>query len=579
MIGREAEVAVLADFLAAGRDTPQALALDGEAGIGKTTLFEAALAEAREQGFAVFSCRPVGAETAFSFAALADLLDPVLPEGLERLPLPQRRALSAALLLEEVEGAAPEERAIAFAVFRLLGERGGGPLLVAVDDVQWLDAASASVLAFAFRRLAAAPVAILVARRSDGSEAAPLGLDRAFPSERLRRLRLGPLSVGATHRLLRERLGVSFPRPTLLQLHETSGGNPFYALELGRALEQSGGRAGAGERLTVPTSLTELVSARLAALPVEVREVLEPVALLSEPTVSIVEAVASDPATVRGRLRAAEAAAILELERGACPLQPPPAGRACRGGARPSSAAIAASPPRGARRRPGAARPAPCSRRGRGRRPRVADELETASATAASRGASGAAAELAELSVSLTPADAAGSVRRRRQLLAADHHYASGDAERSRAILEPLLEQLPPGAERADVLRRLGERSYDDLEKSERLLEQAFAEAEADPRLRAEIVTARVFTAFLRHGPAAAVTLARDSAQVVEDSGDLVLLAIFLAQLSLAELYAEGVPPGVLERALELEQLVGPLPTYTTPTRVEATAADVRRRA
>jgi predicted ATPase len=67
VIGREAEVAVLADFLAAGRDTAQALVLDGEAGIGKTTLFDAALAAAREQSYAVFSCNPVGAETAFSF--------------------------------------------------------------------------------------------------------------------------------------------------------------------------------------------------------------------------------------------------------------------------------------------------------------------------------------------------------------------------------------------------------------------------------------------------------------------------------------------------------------------------------
>ena len=206
---------MLADFLAAGQRMPEALVLDGEAGIGKTTLFDATVVEAREQGFAVFSCRPVGAETAFSFAALADLVRPVLPEGLERLPSPQRRALSAALLLEEVEGAPPDERAIAFAVFQLLEERGGGPLLIAVDDAQWLDAASASVLAFALRRLAAAPAAILVARRSSGSEAAPLGLDRALPSERLRRLRLGPLSIGAIHRLLRERLGVSFPRPAL----------------------------------------------------------------------------------------------------------------------------------------------------------------------------------------------------------------------------------------------------------------------------------------------------------------------------------------------------------------------------
>jgi hypothetical protein len=568
VVGREAEVAVLFDFLAAGRDTPQALALDGDAGIGKTTLFERALADAQEQGFAVLSCRPVGAETAFSFAALADLLDPVLTEGLGRLPLPQRRALSAALLLEEVEGVAPEERAIAFAVYRLLAERGGSPLLVAVDDVQWLDAASESVLAFAFRRLAAAPVAVLVARRSDGSDAAPLGLDRAFPAGRLRRLRVGPLSVGAMHGLLRGRLGVSFPRPTLVQLHDTSGGNPFYALELGRAREQFGTSARAGARLTVPTSLTELVSARLAALPADVRRVLEPVALLSEPTVSIVAGVDSDPLTVFARLRTAEGAAILELDeervRFGHPLLAtrveaeldPERRRAihCR-----LAELVGDAEERARHLALGASRPSAA----------VADELETASMTAASRGASGAAAELAELSVSLTPADAAGSVRRRRQLLAADHHYASGDTERSRVILEPLLEQLPPCAERAEVLRRLGERSDDDLEKSERLLEQAFAEAEADPRLRAKIVTARVFTAFHRHGPAAAVKLARDSAQVVADSGDPVLLAIFLAQRSLAELYAQGVPPGVLERALELEELVGPLPTYTTATRVE----------
>ena len=567
VIGREAEVAVFVDFLAAGRDTSQALVLDGEAGIGKTTLFEAALADAREQGYAVFSCRPAGAETAFSFAGLADLLDPVLPEGLSRLPLPQRQALSAALLLEEVEGAAPEQRAIAFAVFRLLTERGGGALLVAVDDVQWLDAASASVLAFAFRRLAAAPAALLVARRGDGSEAAPLGLDRAFPNERLRRLRVGPLSVGATHRLLRERLGVSFPRPTLVRLHETSGGNPFYALELGRALEHSAN--GAVDRLTIPRSLTELVSARLAALPVGVRGVLEPVALLSEPTLTLVEAAASDPATVLARLRAAEVATILELDDERVRFTHPLLAARVEAELEPRRrrslhrrlAELVADPEQRARHLAlGANAPSAT----------VADELEAASATAASRGAPGAAAELAELSLSLTPADAGEPVRRRRQLVAADHHYASGDEERSRAILERLFEQLKSGAERADVLRRLGERSFDDFAKSEQLLEQAFVEAEADPRLKAEIVMPRVLTAYLRHGAAAAVMLARDSAPVVEETGDPVLLTLFLAQLSLVELNAQGVTPGVLERALELEKLVGPLPmTASTPTFVE----------
>jgi DNA-binding CsgD family transcriptional regulator len=559
---------VLADFLAAGQSTPQGLVLDGDAGIGKTTLFDATVMEAREQGFAVFSCRPAHAEAAFSFAALADLLSPVLPEGLGRLPVPQRRALAAALLLEEVEGSAPDERAIAFAVFQLLGERGGGPLLIAVDDVQWLDAASASVLAFALRRLAAAPTAILVARRGSGKEAAPLGLDRAFPSERLRRLRLGPLSVGATHRLLRERLGVSFPRPTLVKLHETAGGNPFYALELAQALPQSREAGVAGERLSVPRSLTELVSARLGALSEEVRGVLEPVALLGAPTVSIVEAASSDRATALGRLRTAEAAGILELDEERVRFSHPLLAahveaeldpRRRRSLHRRLAELVGDAEQRARHLALGANAPSA----------RVADELESASAIAALRGASVAAAELAELSVSLTPGDGAGEVLRRRQLLAADHHYTSGDVGRSRLILEPLLEQLPPGAARAEVLRRLGEGSADDFETSERLLEQAFVEAESDPRLRAEIVMPRILTAFLRHGPAAAVKLARDSAQVVEESGDRVLLAVFLAQIAISELCADGVTPGLLERALELEEQLGPLPTQTTPTLVE----------
>ena len=566
LVSREEELALLYAFVREGDGESSALLLDGEAGIGKTTLFEATVAEARQQGFAVLSCRPAGAETAFSFAALADLLGPLLPEGLERLPLPQRRALAAALLLEETDGFAPDERAIAFAVFQLLGDQ-QGPLLVAVDDVQWLDAASAAVVEFAVRRLAARSVAILVARRSSGKERAPLGLERAFPDGRLRRLRLGPLSIGATHRLLRERLGASFPRPTLVQLHETSGGNPFYALELGRALDRSGVHAGAGERLGVPASLTELVSARLASLPAEVREVLEPVALLSEPTVSIVEAVVSDPVTVSARLRAAEVAAILELDgervRFSHPLLAAQVEAELDPGRRRSlhrrlAELISDTEPRARHLALGA----------EGRSAAVADELDAASASAASRGASGAAAELADLSISLTPAETEERVRRRRQLLAADLHYASGDVERSRRILEPLLQQLEPGVERAQVLSRLG-RQADDFERSERLLEQAFVEAEPDPRLRAEIVIALNGTVFLRRGPAAAVKVARELAHVVEESGDLVLLAIFLARLSFSELIAGEASPGLLERALELEQQVGPLPTASTPTLVE----------
>ena len=568
IVGREQELASLHAFIGEAEGASLALVLDGEAGIGKTTLFEATIAEAREKGFVVLSCRPASAETAFSFAALTDLLGPLLTEGLERLPVPQRRPLAAALLLEEADGLVPDERAIAFAVLRLLSDQ-DEPLLVAIDDVQWLDAASASVLAFAFRRFATGRAAILVARRSSFEEVAPLGLDRAFPDERLRRMWVGALSFGATHRLLRERLGVSLLRPTLVRLHDTSGGNPFYALELGRALKQSGGRTVAGEQLSIPTSLNDLLSARLAALSADVREVLEPVALLSEPTVSIVEAVVSDGATVRGRLRAAEAATIVESTEERVRFSHPLLAARVEAELDPRRrrslhrrlAELVGDPEQRARHLALGAGAASA---------RVADELVAASVIAASRGAPGAAAELAELSVSLMPTAAGGRVRRRRQLLAASHHFASGDVERQRAILEELLEQLQPGVERAEVLLQLAGRVDHDLERSEQLLEQAFVEAKAAPRLRAEIVMPRVLTAYHLHGGAAGVRLARDSAQVVEDSGDLVLLTLFLAQLSYVELHAEGLTPGVLERALELEQIVGPLPTSSiTPTLVE----------
>ena len=108
------------------------------------------------------------------------------------------------------------------------------PLVIAVDDAQWLDRPSAGVLEFCFRRLQAEPVSILLTFRTD--DAVPLGLDRALPPVRLGRVQLGPLSLGAIGEILRSRLGAVLPRYTLTRLYEACGGNPFYALECARTL-------------------------------------------------------------------------------------------------------------------------------------------------------------------------------------------------------------------------------------------------------------------------------------------------------------------------------------------------------
>ena len=181
----------------------------------------------------VLSSRPTEAERDLALTGLGDLLEGALDEVLPALAPPRRRALEVALLLEEADDPL-DPRALAVAVrgaLELLAE--AEPLLVAVDDVQWLDSPSTDALTFALRRTDA-PIHLLLARRSGTSN--PTTLKSALPAPSVERLHVGPLTVGALQAVLSERLDRVFPRPALLRIHETSGGNPFYALEVARAL-------------------------------------------------------------------------------------------------------------------------------------------------------------------------------------------------------------------------------------------------------------------------------------------------------------------------------------------------------
>ena len=245
-VGRDAEVAELCAFLSATSGAPSAVAITGDAGIGKTVVWKH-VARAAGGSSMVLSCQPALAERPLAFSALDDLFGDVAGEVLPQLPGPRRRAMEAALLGELVPGPPPsdgseagrplpERRVLARGVLDALRFlSGGAPLVIAVDDVQWLDRPSAGVLEFCFRRLEREPVSILLTFRND-DEAFPLGLGRALPPEHLGRVRLGPLSLGAIGEVLRSRLGAALPRHTLTRLYETCGGNPFYAIECARAL-------------------------------------------------------------------------------------------------------------------------------------------------------------------------------------------------------------------------------------------------------------------------------------------------------------------------------------------------------
>jgi len=155
---------------------PRGILIEGTAGIGKSTLLEAAVDAATERSIGVLRCNPGDHESRLSFAALRDLLEDAYDETAAKLPAPQRRALAVALLREEP--AAPLDRgAVSTAFLTFLRERSrSGRLLVVVDDVQWLDRPTASALTFAIRRLSDEPVGLILTLRSDGSGRVPLGL-------------------------------------------------------------------------------------------------------------------------------------------------------------------------------------------------------------------------------------------------------------------------------------------------------------------------------------------------------------------------------------------------------------------
>jgi hypothetical protein len=168
-VGRDSELAQVDLFLAELNASGCALVLEGDAGIGKTTIWQEAVDRARGGGTRVLACRPAAAEAKLSFSGLADMLDTVQVPSFAALPDLQRNALEVALLRTAPSGPPLDARLVATALLSLVRELAVlTPVLVAVDDAHWLDGPTASVLSFAIRRLEREPVGVLRALRTDG---------------------------------------------------------------------------------------------------------------------------------------------------------------------------------------------------------------------------------------------------------------------------------------------------------------------------------------------------------------------------------------------------------------------------
>jgi DNA-binding CsgD family transcriptional regulator len=561
IIGRDPEIASLVSFLDETRSRATAIVLEGTAGIGKTTLWKWGCAEARSRGYRVLASRPAQSEASLSFAALSDLLGGVMDNVIASLPPPQHRALDVALLRAEPSDAVPDQRAVSMATLeavRLLS--GAGPVLLAVDDIQWLDTPSARVLEFAIRRLANEPVGVLLAVRVGRRPARAPDLERAMAEDRVSRYRVGPLSVAALHHVLETRLDVLLARSTLLRVHEASGGNPLFALELARALAERGAAEPETEALPIPESLHRLVEARIARLPTRTREALLAAAALSSPTLSLVDRAVGPASLVR-----AIGAGVVEAD-----------GDRIRF-AHPLLASVVYSEASVEERRRMHRRLAEVvidvEQRARhlalgsaGPDARVASALEDAARIARSRGAVDAAAELFELAARLTPAEEA-DLARVRKVEAATSREVVGDVGRARELLEQAVAGWPPGPDRARALIVLA-RAVDSDVRGAELLEQAQQEAEGDQPLTATIRVSRAWNVLShRFDPVAAEPHATAALAAAVHLGDEWLLSRSLSVAGIVDFLLGGTEAlPLLQRAVGLESASVPLGVVRQPS-------------
>lgn len=427
LVGRAAELerlGALIDGARAGRGA--ALLVEGPPGVGKSALLEAMVGSA---GVRVLAATGVETEIDLPFAGLVELLHPVL-DDVDRLPDPQRGALRAALALDAPRG---HDRTVVFhAVAALLAT--AAPLLVAVDDLQWLDASSRSVVWFVARRAERLGVVVVAVRSIRG--------DPAEPWPGAARLALGELGRADAVRLAR-RHGVT--AGVAQALVDALGGNPLALVEAPAELTAAQ-RAGAEllpARLPSGRGLQEVYAARVAALPPLARRALLLAAASEDGEAGpLLAALGGDGAA----FAPAEDAGLLRVDPQRVRFTHPAVRSAVYHAAPPSArraahralAATTLSPGSDWHRAVAATAPDE----------RLAAALERVAHEAGGRGAPATAAVAFERAAGLSPDPAAGAAR---TLAAAHMATLGGQPERARELLDRLLPAVADPATRADV--------------------------------------------------------------------------------------------------------------------------------
>ena len=408
---------------------------------------------------------------------------------------------------------------------------GDAPLLLAIDDVQWLDPASARVLSFAVRRIGEEPIGVLATLRGAADEPDPLGLVAAFQPGAFAEITVGPLPVGHLQALLRQRFTERMPRSKVAAVHTASRGNPMFALEFARAAERE--NVDPQAPLPVPSSLQELVSERVGALPEHTRPLLEIVSAIERPTPALL-AKALGQADVETLVHDAVSAGAIVVDLdgvvrfthpllGAAVYFGMPSGR--RRDVHLQAAALVDDLEQEARHL-ALATFAPDEA--------IADVVERAAYAAAERGAPDAAAILSAEAERLTPPDDE-TARVRRIFAGAGFLTEAGDLPAAQTRIEPLLDPSIPAGVRAQALVIRADTEFKNRTLIPVFLQEAI-EIAPDPRLR--------WQAWIRYAqqggwaagdaPTAAAS-AREALQIAVDLNDRDLITASNAALAFYE--------------------------------------------
>jgi DNA-binding CsgD family transcriptional regulator len=542
---RPTETPMISRFLSSATSDPSALLIEGEAGIGKTTLWLETLERARENGVRVLSARAAAAESVLAYTALADLLDGVPAAAWADLPEPQRAAVDQVLMRAD-DSAATDQRAVAAAFLSVVGYlTDDGPLLLAIDDLQWIDPSSMHVVAFAARRLSG-PVGILGSVRTDAGDGTVTAWLQMPRPDAVQRIRLNPLGIQDLHAAVSARLRRPFPRPIMGRIHAVSGGNPFYAIELARAIAE---RA-PGVDTSLPRTLADVVQARLSGLDSDVHDALLAASCLASPTVELVSsATINDDDRLIDLLESAESKGIIAIDGNRISFAHPLLARGVYTEAAPGRrrtmhrrlADIVDEPELRARHL------ALAATRGDHVTLRA---LDTAAESARFRGAPAAAAELMDLAIGL------GGDTAERRLRSALHHFDAGDQERARAVLEETIDGLAPGDLRAEAFSRLAVvRLYGDgFFEAAALLQRALNEVHPDSPLRVQILITLAYALLQSSQPRESLQMAEEAVAQAERLNQRHLLGLALGmRVTLKFLGGAGFDELQLRRALELE--------------------------